>query len=215
MNRGKLISIEGIEGAGKTTAMEFVKQFFSENKMDIVWTREPGGTPIAEEIRDLVLHSTQKETIEAEAELLLMFASRVQHMQKIILPALSQGKWVVTDRFIDASYAYQCGGRGVDAHYIEFLDRWIVGELQPDLTLLLDVTPEIGFARTQTRGLHQDRIEHESSTFFQRVRQVYLNRAEQFPHRIHLIDATQNLKYVEKEIRHILDELMASELRVH
>lgn len=215
MNRGKLISIEGIEGAGKSTAMEFVKHYFSDNKMDIVWTREPGGTPIAEEIRNLVLHSTQKESIEAEAELLLMFASRIQHMQKIILPALAQGKWVVTDRFIDASYAYQGGGRGVDTHYIEFLDRWIVGEMQPDLTLLLDVTPEIGFARTQIRGLDQDRIEHESSAFFQRVRQIYLDRAEKFPHRIHLIDATQNLKYVEKEIRHILDELMASELRVH
>src|SRR5580658_4876444 len=134
MPRGKLISIEGTEGAGKSTALQFIKQYLSKASIDIAWTREPGGTEIAEEIRKLILHPMSSETIEPETELLLMFAARAQHMKYYILPALYAGKWIVTDRFIDASYAYQGGGRGIDMHYIAMLDQWIVGATYPDLT---------------------------------------------------------------------------------
>ncbi len=205
MTRGKLISIEGTEGAGKSTALQFIKQHLIKAKIDVIWTREPGGTELAEEIRRLVLHPMSFEDIEPETELLLMFAARSQHVKKNILPALREGKWVATDRYIDASYAYQGGGRGIDMQYIAMLDKWIVGSHYPDLTLLLDIDPAVGFERAEKRGTEKDRIEQEKMDFFIRVRDVYLQRAKQYPKRIKIIDASVPIYAVESQILDALD----------
>jgi dTMP kinase len=203
---GKFLSIEGTEGAGKSTAMQFIRDYLIKKNIDAIWTREPGGTDIAEEIRRLVLHSSAAEKTEAETELLLMFAGRAQHLKTKILPALAAGKWVVTDRFVDASYAYQGGGRKVDEKHIRLLDEWIVGKHYPDLTLLLDISPEQGFERTEKRGTEKDRIEQEKLDFFVRVREAYLERAKQDPARIKVIDASKTLPEVEKQVKDVLDE---------
>lgn len=208
MAEGKFISIEGTEGAGKSTALQFIKQYLTKNHIDVVWTREPGGTEVAEEIRRLVLHPMSFEEIEPETELLLMFAARAQHMKKYILPALGAGKWVASDRFIDASYAYQGGGRGIDESYIVMLDKWIVGPVYPQLTLLLDVSPHQGFERAEKRGTDKDRIEQEQMDFFVRVRDVYLERARQDPDRVKVIDASVPIFAVENQIRDALDEFI-------
>jgi len=205
MTKGKFISIEGIEGAGKSTALQFIKDYLTNENIDVVWTREPGGTELAEEIRRLVLHPMSYEEVAPETELLLMFAARSQHMKRIILPALESGKWVASDRFIDASYAYQGGGRRVDSNYINMLDKWIVGSAYPDLTLLLDITPDKGFERAEKRGTEKDRIEEEKLDFFVHVRDAYLARAKQDPQRIKLIDASVPLYAVENQIRETLD----------
>lgn len=205
MAAGKFLSIEGTEGAGKSTAMQFIRDYLIKKNIDAVWTREPGGTDVAEEIRHLVLHPRAAEKIEAETELLLMFAGRVQHLKTKILPALNAGKWVVTDRFVDASYAYQGGGRGMDLQRIRLLDEWIVGKHYPDLTLLLDISPEQGFERTEKRGGGRDRIEQEKLNFFVRVRETYLQRAKQDPQRIKMIDASKSLPEVEEQVRDVLD----------
>jgi len=204
MAQGKFISIEGTEGAGKSTALEFIKKYLIKENIDVVWTREPGGTEVAEEIRRLVLHPMSFEEVEAETELLLMFAARAQHVKKNILPALKAGKWVATDRFIDASYAYQGGGRNIDMNYISMLDKWIVGPHYPDLTLLLDIAPEVGFERAEKRGTEKDRIEQEKMDFFMRVRYVYLQRAKQDPQRIKMIDASVPIYAVENQIKEVL-----------
>jgi len=208
MAMGKLISIEGTEGAGKSTALEFIKQYLTKANIDVVWTREPGGTEFAEEIRKLILHSTHPEKIEPETELLMMFAGRAQHMKKKILPALNAGKWVVTDRFIDASYAYQGGGRGIHSDTIHMLDQWIVGATYPDLTLLLDIPPDLGFKRAEKRGTDKDRIEQEKLDFFVRVREAYLQRAKLYQKRIKIIDASLTIPEVEKQIANVLDEFV-------
>jgi dTMP kinase len=205
MTSGKFISIEGTEGAGKSTALQFIKQFLTKANIDVVWTREPGGTELAEEIRRLILHPASSEEVEPETELLLMFAARAQHMKKTILPALKEGKWVATDRFIDASYAYQGGGRGMDLNYITMLDKWIVEQTYPDRTLLLDIPPQQGFERAEKRGTDKDRIEQEKMDFFVRVREAYLERARQCPQRIKIIDASVPLYAVESQIRDVLD----------
>ena len=206
--KGKFITIEGMEGAGKSTVVSFIKKQLEASAKNVVWTREPGGTPLAEHIRELVLHPTIDEKIYADTELLLLFAARAQHMQACILPALAAGKWVVSDRFVDASYAYQGAGRGVDIEHIKQLDRWIVGDHYPDLTLLLDISPEQGFIRTQKRGEEKDRIEQEALDFFARVRNAYLLRAEQDPQRIKMIDASLSLFEVEDQIRSVLGEFL-------
>jgi len=208
MTLGKLISIEGTEGAGKSTALKFIKEYLQKANVDVVWTREPGGTDFAEEIRRLVLHPMSFETVEPETELLMMFAARAQHMKAQILPAIASGKWVVTDRFIDASYAYQGGGRGLEKKYIEMLDQWIVGSHYPDLTILLDITPDKGFERAEKRGTDKDRIEQEKIEFFIRVRDAYLQRAKEYPDRIKIVDASVPLFAVENQIRDILDQFV-------
>lgn len=210
MARGKFISIEGTEGAGKSTALNFIKNYLAEANIEVVWTREPGGTELAEQIRNLLLHPLTYEKMSSETELLLMFAARAQHMQHRILPALMAGKWVVSDRFIDASYAYQGGGRGLDIERISMLDEWIVNGVYPDLTLLLDITPEQGFARAEKRGTDKDRIEQEKMDFFASVRHSYLERAKQHPERIKIIDASQPLYAVENQLRRSLDAFLAS-----
>lgn len=203
MRKVKLISIEGIEGAGKSTAIQFVKELLQEARIPVVLTREPGGTILAERIRELLLHPGD-EKMAAETELLLMFAARAQHLQGRILPALASGQWVITDRFIDASYAYQGSGRDINHHYIDWLDQWIVGTHYPDLTFLLDIDPVEGCKRAEKRGAGKDRIEREKIEFFNHVRKAYLLRAEQDPKRIKIIDAHLPWIIVQQQIRDIL-----------
>lgn len=208
MKPGKFISIEGTEGAGKSTALTFIQAYLTETGKDVVWTREPGGTSLGEEIREVLLHPASKEEMMPETELLLMFAARAQHIKTVINPALAAGKWVVSDRFIDASYAYQCGGRGIDKKYVAMLDDWIVHGCYPDVTLLLDITPEKGFERASKRGVDHDRIEQEKIEFFVRVRNMYLDRASKDPARIKVIDASLSIPDVEKQIQQVLGEMI-------
>jgi len=212
MKLGKLITIEGTEGAGKSTAMEFIRDYLARSNKEVILTREPGGTDIAEAIRNMLLHPVSQEKIIPETELLLMFAGRAQHIYQCILPALKAGKWVVSDRYVDASYAYQGGGRGLDIEHINLLDHWIVGHHYPDLTLLLDVPADLGFARAEKRGMQKDRIEQEKIEFFMRVRNAYLERAKQDPKRIKIIHASLALSQVQQQIQQVLDEFLSRNL---
>lgn len=202
----KFITIEGIEGAGKSSAMRFIESYLQERNIDFVSTREPGGTRIAESIRQILL-APDDEIITPETELLLMFASRSQHVANVIFPALKAGRWVISDRYTDASFAYQGGGRGMPIEFITQLEYSVTKNTQPDLTLLLDVSPEIGLARAKNRG-PQDRIEQEKQDFFTRVRDVYLQRARQFPQRIHVVDASQEEVIVCAEIKKQLEKFL-------
>jgi dTMP kinase len=210
MSQTKFISIEGGEGAGKSTVMQFVQSHLKQAGISSVLTREPGGTKLAEQIRGLLLHTDVNEKVEPATELLLMFAARAQHLQQFILPKLATGEWVVSDRFIDASYAYQAGGRNLDIGFIEALDKYVVGHAYPDLTLLLDLPPEIGFERAAKRGNGRDRIEQEKIDFFKRVRDVYLQRAQKDPARIKIIDASRSVQAVEEQVAAALNQLMTS-----
>lgn len=212
MMRGKLITIEGSEGAGKSTALKFIQHYFANNGRQFVSTREPGGTELAEEIRKVLLHPASVEKMAPETELLLMFASRAQHIANLVRPALDAGKWVISDRYIDASYAYQGGGRQINVQQISALDKLIVADLYPDLTLLFDIPADIGLARTDHRGTSKDRIEQEKIDFFERVRNAYLDRAQQDPKRIKIIDASKPLEDVQKQICNVLDDFTASQL---
>ncbi|XQA68519.1 dTMP kinase [Xanthomonas sacchari] len=189
----RFVSLEGGEGAGKTTAINAIRDALQAQGHEVVLTREPGGTPLAERIRALLLHKTPGEVAEplaAETELLLVFAARAQHVREVIRPALQRGAYVVSDRFTDSSYAYQGEGRGLDRAWIADLERRAVG-LQPGLTLLLDLDVQIGRARTSGRDLWPDRIEGEQDDFFQRVRAGFRQRAAQDPQRFRVIDASQ------------------------
>ena len=199
------ITLEGSEGVGKSTALSFIKTYFAEKKIDFVLTREPGGTPLGESIRELLLNRNDEKVLP-ETELLLMFATRAQHIAHVIKPALSAGKTVISDRFTDASFAYQGGGRQIDFKKIETLANWIQGDLVPDLTLLLDAPVDIGLSRIEGRA-HKDRIEQEKAVFFERVREVYLARAREFPARFAIIDATQSIDHVQLQIKNALDKL--------
>lgn len=209
MHRGKFISIEGVEGAGKSTVLQFVDKHLQSTGIHAAFTREPGGTDLAEKIRNVLLHPDTDETIQPKTELLLMFAGREQHIKQRIIPWLETGKWVVSDRYIDATYAYQGGGRKMDIQFIKDLDQHIVDGLYPDLTLLLDLPPELGFERTAKRGTGKDRIEQEKIDFFERVRATYLQRANQFPQRIKIIDASQQLAEVEQQVAAALDTFIS------
>ncbi|HEX2549919.1 MAG TPA: dTMP kinase [Gammaproteobacteria bacterium] len=202
---GVFFTIEGIEGVGKSTALYFIANFLKEKNKEVLLTREPGGTLVAENIRQILLTPTP-EKILPETELLLMFASRIQHIAHVIQPALQSGKWVVSDRFTDASFAYQGGGRKIDKVYIEMLEKWLVQDLRPDITILLDASPEIGLQRAKHRGPH-DRIEMEKLEFFERVRAAYLARAEKDPARFRIINAAQPLANVQADIQKILETL--------
>lgn len=210
MKQGKFITIEGTEGAGKSTALGFMKEYITmQIHEDVLITREPGGTEIAEQIRQILLYPKTTEKLQPDSELLLMFASRAQHIAQCIKPALQSGKWVICDRYIDASYAYQSGGRGIQIQFVQTLDSWIVGELYPDLTILLDVPAELGMQRTESRDLNsKDRIEMERIEFFIKVRNTYLDRANSDPKRIKVIDATQSLEKVQREIKAVLDKYL-------
>jgi dTMP kinase len=186
--RGVLISIEGGEGAGKSTVLNAVRERLVERGFDVIVTREPGGTAGGEAIRSVLLDPAGK--LAGETELLLMFAARAQLVREVIIPALARGAAVLTDRFTDASFAYQGGGRGLDMGLIADLERWAAG-IKPDLTFLLDVGVDVGLARVRSRGASLDRIEAEQSDFFERVRTVYLARAAAEPQRFRVIDAAQ------------------------
>ena len=185
----RFVSLEGGEGAGKTTVLDALRAALGADGSEVVCTREPGGTPLAEQIRGLLL-DTHHEPPAPETELLLMFAARAQHVRETILPALQRGAWVVSDRFTDSSYAYQGGGRGLDPAFIAELERRVVG-LQPGLTLLLDLGVPQGRDRARGRDAAPDRIEREHDAFFERVRAAFLQRAAAHPDRIRVIDATR------------------------
>lgn len=208
MSQPRLITIEGTEGAGKSTALSFIRDYFAAVNRQAVFTREPGGTQLGEAIRELLLHANHHENIQPETELLLMFAARAQHIQQVIQPALAAGQWVVSDRYVDASYAYQGGGRGIPLADIAVLDKQIVKNCYPVLTLLLDVAPEVGFERTTLRQGGKDRIERESIDFFKRVRQVYLDRAKQDPVRMKVIDASRDLTAVQQQMTAHLNQVV-------
>ena len=185
----RLISLEGGEGAGKTSAIAAIREVLQSHGYEVVLTREPGGTPLAERIRELLL-SPHGETLAPETELLLMFASRAQHVREVVRPALQRGAFVVSDRFTDSSYAYQSDGRGLEAALVETLERGVVG-LKPGLTLLLDLDVRLGRARTIGRDLWPDRIESEQDDFFERVREGFRRRALGEPQRFRVVDASQ------------------------
>ena len=199
---GRFITVEGIEGVGKTTNIKFIKTCFEERSLPLILTREPGGTVIAEQIRELLL-ANQEEALHDDAELLLVFAARAQHLNQLIKPALLEGKTVLCDRFTDATYAYQGGGRNLSQSKIARLEQWVQGDLRPDLTIVLDLPVQIGMARVSQRG-KPDRFERERHEFFERVRQVYLKRAGADPQRYSVINADQPLDKVQAEILSLL-----------
>ena len=195
---GKFITIEGTEGVGKTTNIEFIQTWLNQQQVDFVTTREPGGTPLAEQIRELLL-TPRDEKVCNSAELLLMFAGRAQHLDQVIVPAIQSGLCVVCDRFTDATYAYQGFGRGMDSALISHLERLVQADLRPDLTLILDIPVEIGLQRASQRSA-PDRFEREQTEFFERVRQGYLSIAANEPERCVVIDASQPLEDVQRDI---------------
>ena len=204
--KARFITIEGVEGVGKTTNIQFITAMLEAANVPYIVTREPGGTPVAELIRQLLLHKREEHICEL-TELLLIFAARAQHLHHVIAPALQAGKWVVCDRFTDATYAYQGGGRGLSKSTIAALETMVQGELRPDTTYILDLAPEIGLQRARHRG-ELDRFEQEKVEFFNRVREAYLTRASQDPDRCVVIDAAMTLESVQTEIRRHLETML-------
>jgi len=211
MKKGLFITLEGGEGAGKSTQMAFVQQRLQDSLQavgkNLQVTREPGGTALGEQIRELLLDHRQT-VMNSDTELLLMFAARAQHLAELIRPTLAAGDWVLCDRFTDATYAYQGGGRGITLTRIAALEDWVQGELRPDLTLLLDLPVEVGMARAGERG-ELDRFEREQQAFFERVRQTYRERAVAEPGRYRIIDAAQDIEQVQAQIDIALTPLLA------
>lgn len=205
MTHGLFITLEGGEGAGKTTSIAFVRAFLEQAGRKVLVTREPGGTPLGEKIRALLLEG--REDMHADTELLLMFAARAEHVARVVQPALAAGTDVVCDRFTDATYAYQGGGRGVAATRIAALEEWVQQGLRPDLTLLLDIPVEQGLTRAGQRSA-PDRFEREARAFFERVREAYLAIAAREPQRVKVIDASKDLAQVEQQLRAVLEALV-------
>ncbi|HUG99205.1 MAG TPA: dTMP kinase [Gammaproteobacteria bacterium] len=206
--RGRFITLEGGEGVGKSTNLAFIADLLEAAGHEVVCTREPGGTPLAERVRELIV-SPGAETVPPLAELLLMFAARALHIEGCIRPALAAGRWVLCDRFTDASYAYQGAGRGLGAAPVRWLEAQVQGELRPDLTLLLDAEPALGLARATKRGA-ADRFEQEQLEFFRRVRAGYLARAEEEPQRFRIVDASQSLEQVQTALRQHINNFLHS-----
>ncbi len=206
MTRGYFITLEGGEGAGKSTTLAFMRDRLARAGHQVVVTREPGGTELGERVRDVLLHARDL-SISADAEALLMFAARAEHLERVIRPALETGKTVLCDRFTDATYAYQGGGRGLAAERIAQLEAWVQGALRPNLTLLLDVPVDVGLKRAGERGA-PDRFEREQREFFERVRATYLERARREPQRLRVIDAGRSPTEVERQIAAILTEVI-------
>ncbi len=204
---GRFITVEGIEGAGKSTCLNFIRERLSSAGKSVLVTREPGGTPLGEELRHVLLDYHQ-EAISPDAELLLMFAARAQHLARVILPALHAGQWVVCDRFTTASYAYQGGGRGIHEERIATLENWTQGTLRPDVTLLLDLPVQLGLERAGKRSA-PDRFEREAGVFFERVREAYLQEARKHPDRYRIINAAAPLNEVQAQIAQALARLLA------
>lgn len=201
----KFITLEGGEASGKSTNIQFISKYLAECGIAHVITHEPGGTPFAESIRQLLLRQ-QSEPVASDTELLLMFASRAQHIAQVIQPALAAGKWVICSRFTDSTYAYQGGGRGVSMEKIAQLEQLVQGDLQPDLTILLDLPVDIALERARQRG-ELDRIEAEDQAFFERVRAAYLARAIAFPERFKVVQ-TQSFERVEHELAGVLSQVV-------
>ena len=205
MSHGLFITLEGGEGAGKTTSLAFVRAVLEQAGKNVIRTREPGGTPLGEKIRELLLHGQDERQVDTE--LLLMFASRNEHLARVVRPALATGAVVICDRFTDATYAYQGAGRGAPDARIRLLEEWVQQGLRPDLTLLLDIPVEQGLARAGQRGA-PDRFEREQVDFFERVRYAYLAAAAREPQRIKIIDAAQDLPQVQRQLRAALGKLL-------
>ncbi|MFJ4373870.1 dTMP kinase [Pseudomonas japonica] len=203
---GLFITLEGPEGAGKSTNRDYLAGHLRDRGLDVLLTREPGGTPLAERIRELLL-APSDEKMDADTELLLVFAARAQHLAEVIRPALARGAVVLCDRFTDATYAYQGGGRGLGVERIATLERFVQGGLQPDLTLLFDLPVEVGLSRAAARG-RLDRFEQEGQAFFEAVRQAYLDRAKADPQRYRLIDAAQPLVAVQQSLDGLVGQIV-------
>ena len=201
MTHGKFITFEGIDGAGKSTHIEHVAGRLRAAGQHVVTTREPGGTALGESLRSILL----QQSMHAETEALLMFAARREHVAQVIEPALARGDWVISDRFSDASFAYQGGGRGIDTAKLEQLEKWVHPQLQPDLTLLFDLAPDVARSRLGA-SRHPDKFEREKALFFNATRAAYLRRAAQFPTRIRIIDASQTISNIQK----LLDKEIAT-----
>lgn len=202
MKLGKFITFEGIDGAGKSTHLTFVAGLIRARGKQVVVTREPGGTPLGEKLREVLLH----EKMHLETEALLMFASRREHLAQVIEPALERGDWVISDRFTDATFAYQGGGRKLSRQKLEVLERWVHPDLQPDLTLLFDVPLDVARARLDA-SREPDKFEREKADFFEATRQEYLRRAAEFPERFRLIDSTRSIDDIHVELENIISSL--------
>ncbi len=207
MTRGRFITFEGTEGVGKSTQLETARSALEAAGIGVLVTREPGGTPMAEAIRELLL-TPRQESVNSMTELLLMFAARAQHLHELIVPALEQGTWVLCDRFTDATYAYQGGGRGVPQEQIAALEQLVQGDLRPDHVILLDAPVEVGMARARSRSA-PDRFEREQAAFFQRIRDCYLERARLQPLSYHVVDAAQPLSDVSRQVSGLITGLLA------
>jgi dTMP kinase len=205
MNRGLFITLEGGEGAGKSTCLAYINEILEQAGKRVLVTREPGGTPLGEKIRELLLHG--RENMDVDTELLLMFAARAEHLARVIRPALAEGTIVVCDRFTDATYAYQGGGRGVPEERIRILEDWTQQGIRPDLTLLLDIPAVQGLVRAGQRSA-PDRFEREKIDFFERVRDRYLEAATSEPQRIRVIDAARDIPQVQAQLRSVLEEIL-------
>jgi len=201
------ITIEGGEGGGKSTNIAFMQKYLEASGQQVIVTREPGGTQLGEKVREVLLNPEHKG-MHDDTELLLMFAARAQHITEVIKPALAQGKWVLCDRFTDATYAYQGGGRGINKERIAILEQWVQGELRPDITLLFDLSVEVGMRRASERA-DLDRFEQEKLQFFENVRACYLAMAKEYPKRYRVLNAEQSLEKVQQDIQKILDEELA------
>ena len=202
MSKAKFITFEGVDGAGKSTHLQWFADTLRQRGLEVLVTREPGGTPLGERLREILLN----QPMHAETEALLMFAARLEHIEQVIRPALQRGAWVVSDRFSDASFAYQGGGRGVPLAKLELLERWVHEDLQPDLTLLFDIPVEIARQRL-SNNLTLDRFEQEQSDFFERVRAAYRHRVQKNPQRYAVIDAAQPLAEVKNQLEKIVSSI--------
>jgi dTMP kinase len=203
---GKFITVEGTEGVGKSTNMAFIEAWLKKAGKELVVTREPGGTELGEKLRAVLLDAKEQSMCD-DTELLLMFAARAQHLQEVIQPALAAGKWVLCDRFTDATYAYQGGGRGIKMSRIAQLEQWVQGDLRPDMTLILDLPVAAGLERAGKRSA-PDRFELEKHDFFNKVRDTYLARAAALPERYQVIDAAPSLTEVQQSIQRVLEKMV-------
>ena len=206
--KGKFLTIEGGEGSGKSTNIQFIRQYLESRGIELICTREPGGTVYSEKIRELLL-AHESEPLAADAELLLIFAARAQHLQQLILPALDRGQWVLCDRFTDATYAYQGAGRSLGLNKVAELEQFVQGVMRPDLTIILDIPVELGMQRVQKRG-ELDRFETEKMAFFKTVRQAYLDLASQDQSRYRIVDTRVDLEQVQRNLKTLLEEFVAS-----
>lgn len=201
--RGKFITLEGIDGAGKSTHLEWIAEQITGAGQEVLTSREPGGTPLGEQLREILL----RKGMHADTEVLLMFASRAEHLRMLIEPALAAGKWVVSDRFTDATYAYQCGGRGIPSERIAVLEDWVQGGLQPDLTLLFDAPVQLARTRVAQGTPDPDKFEREEAAFFARVRENYLERASKSGGRVQVIDSSESIANIRSRLTFLLNGL--------